>query len=151
MPADPASTDHNSDAQCNHSADRRRETRAVPVPRRKHGAASSGSGRWFDEHRRPIKRWSRGSVFLLKCRLLPDTITIAKYQQVAFFSDDLNIREHAENEPAYCKTRLLRSKIENPGAAETATGAKDVVVGVSKWLQNIAVPSGLAMQLEATQ
>ena len=82
----------------------------------------------------------------VKCRLLPDPETIQKHQQVAFFSDTLNIREHDGNEAASCKTMQWFDVNKNPGATAIATGVKDVVVSVCSLGKHILVLAALAIQ-----
>lgn len=81
----------------------------------------------------------------VKCRLLPASAILAQNQEHAFFSNGPNIREHAENELASCKTSQPITENESPGATAIATGAEDVVESVCMSRQHNAVPSSVTM------
>jgi hypothetical protein len=80
-----------------------------------------------------------------RCRLLLVTAILAQHQKHAFFSDGPNIREHAKNDLASCKTSQPIAENKIPRATAIATGAEDVVVSVYLSGKHIAVFVCLAM------
>ncbi|WP_157772749.1 hypothetical protein [Pseudoponticoccus marisrubri] len=61
-----------------------------------------------------------------KCRLLPVPAFLAQHQGDAFSNVGPNNREHAENEPAFCKAFQSIAEKEDAAAAGPRNGAESV-------------------------